>query len=80
MHKMADSQVMSFNEISMEYPENYIVVEVSNINHSVGIEEGKAVYLCDSYEMAWDKAGTITNVRTVVLEGINRMSTVGVVL
>jgi len=80
MHELNEFPVLSFNEISTEYPDNYIVVEVLRIDHTLGIEEGKALFLCDSYEAAWDKASSLKNTSTIVLEGIHRMNTVGVVL
>jgi len=78
--KVDDNSVRSFNEISLKYPDDYIVVEVVSINHNIGEECGRAIWLCNSFIEAWDAGIKTPYSQMIILEGIKRMNTMGVAL
>ena len=78
MHKINDNIARSFIDISTTYPQSYIVVEVADAQN--GEEWGRVVFLCDTFDEAWEAGTQETQKQTIILEGIDRMNTMGVVL
>jgi len=77
MRRIDDSTVRGFNEISELYPADFAVVEIISIDHSTGEHAGIVLWLCDSFEEAWDAGVSLDPVETIVLPGWGRMSTLG---
>jgi len=74
MREVNDSTVRTFNEIVELYPDDYLVVEVVNIDYNIGEEIGIVLGLCDSFGEAWDAKCSLKPRDTIVVEGLHRMS------
>jgi len=77
MREVNDSTVRDFNEISALYPDDFAVVEIVNVDHSIGEQIGIVVGLCDSYDEALDESCSLVSRDTIVLAGFHRMSIFG---
>ena len=75
MRKVDDGVVRSFNEICSLFPDDFAVVEIVNVDYSIGQELGRVIGLCDSMDNALDVQFAIDPERTIVIEGLNQMHT-----
>ena len=77
MRKVECAEVSSFTQISENYPDDYLIVEIINIDYSIGEEIGKVIYICDDFEEAVDISAGIETIRSTILLGVNCMNYLG---
>ena len=70
--KINDEKIMSFLRIAEAYPDNYILVRITEINNSTGKETGIALYTGESYgELAEHARNNKIRNETIVVHGEN---------
>lgn len=77
MRKVENAVTESFAQISEGFPDDYLVVEIINIDYSKGEEIGRVVFICDSFDEAVDISADLDEMRTTILLGINCMNFMG---
>ena len=77
MRTINDGVIRNFIEISEMYSNDFTVVEIINIDYSIGEETGRILGLCNNFEEAWDKSSSFDTLHTTVITGLNKMSTLG---
>lgn len=78
MSKIENAKEMIFVRIVEEYPDEYILVKIIEIDHSKGRKIGLAIYTAPSWEELHayaEKEGLIES--TIILQGINLMPIIG---
>jgi len=77
MRKVENGKIMTFNEITSNYKNDYCVVEIVTIDRDTGIDLGKVLWLCDNLEDALDLSFSIEDVESMVLPGLACYSVLG---
>ena len=70
--KIEDATAMGFVRIEEEYPDEYILVKIVEIDHGKGKETGLPLYLSESWsELALKAKSDGLNTETIILQGVN---------
>ena len=78
MRKVEDATTKGFVRIVEEYPDEYILVKIVEIDHANGCETGLPMYLSESWsELAIKARDDGLNAETIILQGINLMPVLG---
>ena len=77
MRKVESAETMSFAQISENYPDDYLIVEIISIDYSKGEEIGKIEFICNSFEEAIEISSSLETMRSIILPGINCMNSLG---
>jgi len=78
MSKINNAKEMGFVRIEEEYPDEYILVTIIEIDHEKGREVGIAIYTAKTWEELSDyakKEGILND--TIILQGVNLMPVLG---
>ncbi|MCL2087511.1 MAG: hypothetical protein FWH05_07985 [Oscillospiraceae bacterium] len=78
LEKIENEKEISFLRIGEMYPDSYILVRITEIDHTKGRERGVAIYTSESRsELAKisNKENLIEN--TIILQGVNLMPVFG---
>ena len=78
MSRVINAVAMGFVSIAEEYPNEYILVRIVEINHEKGVEKGIAIYTASSRDelVSYAKKEGIIG-ETIILQGENLIPVLG---
>ena len=71
MRKIENGEILTYNEITAKYENNYSVVEVLSRNPEIGEYKAKVLWLCDNFEEALKLSVSYDDIEALMLPGDN---------